>query len=353
MSMISGFIGRACAVLATMALAAAALATPMTASLGGNVVLPSGVTLTASALLLQRLAANGQYWENLGYTAQLTGNGDYRYPALPAGTYRVCYEDNVLLRYCFDGHDEGAFAGFAFTPIALADGQQRHDIHLEPQPGSSISGRVRDTYDPTTVFSGISVTIHDENGVAFEDRHDIATGADGSWTVGGIAPGSYYVRVQSTNFVSQFHPGDECVDDCWPEFHGELLTVPADGAVQNLDFALAPYSVVRVRVTDSRGDPIAQPRVGGWAHLMGPALLYPARYDAVNGDYVLYMEADGEAVGAAATGYVWRLVVTGNCYDLIDCWDAYSPLVLGRGEVRQVTLRLTSSDSYLFANDFD
>lgn len=339
---------RAIAALLATVFAAAASA----ASLGGRVVVPAGATFSPDGLLLQRRSANGQFWENFGAVPQIVGV-DYLY-SLSAGTYRLCYDDRVLLRQCFDGRNRTAFAGTDFTPIVLADGDQRQEVNLTPQPGNELRGRVVDAYDATTTFGWFLVTLFDENGNPFEDWYDLQPDAAGNWVIGGLAPGRYYVSAQVQTYVTQFWPDDECVDDCFPTMHGGQVTVPAGGAAQNIDFALAPYSVVRMRVLDSgTGLPIAQPAVGAWSHLMGPALVRPARYDAASGEYVQYLGPLGDRVAAHAPGYVTRFVTRGNCYNMVDCLFVYPTLVLARGEARHVTLRLSLRDGYIFANDLE
>lgn len=324
------------------------------ASLSGRVVVPDGATFSQAGLLLQRRSANGQFWENLGVTPQIVGADGYLYTSLAAGTYRMCYDDRVLLRQCFDGRNETAFAGFDFTPIVLAANDERQEVNLTPQPGGELRGRVTDAYDATTTISWFLVTVYDENGNAFDDWYDLQPDANGNWVIGGVAPGNYYVSGHMETFAKQFWPADECSDDCWPSMHGQTVTVPAGGAAQNIDFAMQPFSVVRLRVVDSAtGLAIDQPMVGGWSSIMGPALLRPARYDAASGEYVQYLGPTGDRVAAYAPGYVTRFVTRGNCYNMVDCLFVFPTLVLPRSEVRNVTLRLNLRDGYIFANDFE
>lgn len=350
----SGGIGAFVRAAFVAALAAVAIDGAQAASLSGRVVVPDGATFSPAGLLLQRRSSNGLFWENPGYVPQIVGTDGYLYSSIAAGTYRMCYDDNVLLRQCFDGRNETAFAGFDFTPIALAAGDERQEVNLTPQPGDELRGRVTDAYDATTTISWFLVTVYDENGNAFADWYDLQPDPAGNWVIGGVAPGRYYVSGHIETFVTQFWPGDECVDVCAPPEYGQQVTVPAGGAASNIDFAMKPFSVVRVRVLDSAtGVEIPQPSVGGWSSIMGPALLRPARYDAASGEHVQYLGPSGDRVAAYAPNYVTRFVTRGNCYSMVDCLFVYPPLVLARDEVRRVTLRLALRDGYIFAHDFE
>lgn len=195
------------------------------------------MTLSAQHLHLYRKTWNGLYWEYTGMMPQLLGGG-YRFAPLEPNTYPLCYDDNVLLRQCFDGYDEGAFAGLGSTPIVLGAARQRDNVNFTPLPGSELRGRMHNRYEPALPLEWVAVRVYDENGTAFEDRHDLQLDPGGNWVVGGIAPGNYYVSVEADTFISQFHPNDDCRDDCYPSQHGTLLTVPAGGAAQGVDFAI-------------------------------------------------------------------------------------------------------------------
>lgn len=130
--------------------------------------------------------------------------------------------------------------------------------------------------------------------------------------------------------------------------------MPAGGAAQGVDFALAPYSVMRMRVVDGRsGVDIAQPGIGGWGSLMGPALLRPARLDTATGDYVLYLGPLGDTVATYVPGYVSRFVAGGHCDFMTLCISLNPPLRLEPLQVRHFTFRVTPSESYIFAGDFE
>lgn len=322
-------------------------------SISGTVTLPGGAALSVEHMRLQRLESNG-FWQHVGMTPQPVGSNGYVYTALTPNIYRVCYDDDVLLRHCFDGHNETASADMDFTAITLDSGQQRDNVNLAPQPGSEFRGRIRNRYEPAIPIESVALTLIDENGVAYEDRYDFVVDPNGNYVIGGVAPGRYYVHLSAYNFTPQFYPSDECVEDCMPGVYGELVTVPAGAPLLGVDFDLAPYSVIRMRVVESAtGIDIPNPRVGGWNSIMGPALVRPARYDAASGEYVLYVGRLGEIVAAYSPGFVSRFVNGGHCYMMVDCLFMYPRLVLARDEVRHTTLRLVPQADYLFSGDFE
>lgn len=327
------------------------------AVIGGRVVLPAGAEPLTNGPEIERYDAATGAWGNVNvFDSGLSGD-IYRYEKLPAGTYRLCYEDGVHVRQCFDGQDQGATVGFDYTPVVVASGETNASVNFSPRLGATIEGRIYDGY--ANVDFGQAgrayLTIYDENGGRFSDPPTVADfDANGRFRIGGLAAGNYYLIASFEAFLDRVWPNGNCQrDDCDPLVQGMPLTVPPEGAT-GVDFPLQPYAVVRAKIVDaSSGASIANAELSGWLWLLGIGRTTRNWYDASSGEFVSYNTDYGNRIGAVALGYVSRFVVGGNCAVLDDCARTYPLLTQPRGDVMRVQLRLTPSADYLFSNDFE
>lgn len=330
------------------------------AVIGGRVVLPAGADPLAHGPTIEWYDEATGEWSPASTALDGTLTGDtYRYGKLRAGTYRLCYEDGVHVRQCFDGQDQGATVAFDYTPVVVAVGETNTAINFSPRLGATIEGRVYDGYaDAANDSLGDTayLTIYDENGGHFPRSVIAELDASGHYRVGGFAAGNYYVVASYGAFLARVWPNGNCRHDdgdCDPLVLGTPITLPWQGAT-GIDFALQPHAVVRARIVDaSTGNAIAGATLSGWTWVLGVAMTTRNWYDASTGEHVSYNDDDGERIGATAPDYVSRFVLGGNCAVLLDCSLNYPRLQQSRGDVRQVTLRLTRAGDYLFSNDFE
>lgn len=326
------------------------------AVIGGRVVLPAGADPLAHGPAIERYdEATGEWTPAVIVDDTPTGD-TYRYDKLRAGTYRLCYEDDVHVRQCFDGQDQGATVAFDYTPVTVAIGETNTAVNFAPRLGATLEGRISDGYGNASLGGTVYLTIYDENGGMLPRWVAADLDANGGYRARGFAAGTYYVVARYGAFLSRVWPNGDCsrdAGDCDPLLQGAPVAVPWEGAT-GVDFALQPYAVMRARVVDaSTGAVIDGATFSGWTWVFGAAMSTRNWYDASSGQHVSYNDDDGERMGATATGYLPRFVLGGNCLVLADCALVNTPLLQPRGEVRHVTVRLTRADDYLFSNDFE
>ncbi len=172
-----------------------------------------------------RFALDGLVADNYYAVATSSSHADVLYPDLP------CPDGNCLYR-------EG-------TPIVVAPSATVR-IEFALARGGAISGRVThaSTGLPVPESAQVGVVVLDENGFTVTGS---SLAAEGTYTLGGLDPGSYYLKTTSTQFLDEIYPGSPCLrftcghhicpvfPTCTP---GDLIEVGPDQLVPGIDLAI-------------------------------------------------------------------------------------------------------------------
>ncbi|MBN1304051.1 MAG: carboxypeptidase regulatory-like domain-containing protein [Anaerolineales bacterium] len=144
--------------------------------------------------------------DNLTFTMVTAGGGAYDFTGLPAGTYQVDLDESTLpANYRLTTTDP-------LTLTNLSSGTDYNDADFGAAPGATIGDYVWNDMDGAgdqdateSGIAGVRVFI-DENG---NDSYDpgepnTLTNANGAYTIGGLAAGTYTVRVDAATVPAGF-----------------------------------------------------------------------------------------------------------------------------------------------------
>jgi formylglycine-generating enzyme required for sulfatase activity/5-hydroxyisourate hydrolase-like protein (transthyretin family) len=156
--------------------------------ISGVVTGPNGQTPLANVEVeLERWTGGDWIWQGQTLT---DGNGSYQFDGLPAGTYRIEFEDEsgqYALEY-FNNEVEFDLA----ENIILAPEQQVENINASLVPGSRINGKVTGPDGNPLPDVDIDVFRLQENG-QWDWYEDTEANADGTYEIGGLPNGTYRV----------------------------------------------------------------------------------------------------------------------------------------------------------------
>ena len=216
-----------------------------------------------------------------GYVATATTdtNGDYTVTGLPAGTQTVCFDASQAtggsstggyLDQCYhgvswNGYENEVVAGA--TPVTVAASATTSAINATLVSSGAITGTVTDsTSDP---LSDVDVEVTTSGGQFFGSSY---TGSDGTYTISGLASGTYDVCFLAT-YTSGGSSTSGYVDQCYNDvsWDGSLsdisgatgVTVTAGSTRSGVNAALAaaPTAAISGTVTDSTSDPLTDVEV--------------------------------------------------------------------------------------------
>lgn len=160
-------------------------------------------------------------------TARTNAAGRFRMFDLPSGSYQITAR----------GQGHAVTAPFE---LDLAAGEERENIELAVARGSSIAGRVR--ADDGTPIAGARVVLKETNGKTV--GVDSLTALDGSFTLHGLASGTYELEVTFRGLVARRAYTDARILDLAPP-------------VRDLDVRLSPLEFIEGVLVDEADRPIA------------------------------------------------------------------------------------------------
>ncbi|MBK8025501.1 MAG: carboxypeptidase regulatory-like domain-containing protein [Chloroflexi bacterium] len=151
----------------------------------------------------------------------------------------------------------------AATPITLtlADPSET-GVNFTLAVGGSITGHLYESDGATPITANASIDVEPLfNGAGV----GIGVNSDGSYTIGGLAPGDYRVRANGNNYAWEYY------DDAGQNgANADTVTVAAGATVPNIDFALGPGGSISGTVTAGDGvTPLANMRVDIDDHWVG------------------------------------------------------------------------------------
>jgi hypothetical protein len=187
-----------------------------------------------------------EYYESLS-TVTTDADGDYVVGGLVPGDYRLGFSDDDG-EWGFEYWDDATSVRSA-ADIPVGEGEQAADMNAVLQPAGTIEGTVTSGGDPVEDIIALAFAYDPEVG-SYEQRGTYTTtAADGSYVIGGLAPGSYRVGFQ--------HGEGDYVTEYWDDQltirTAEAIPVAEGEHVTDKHADLAPGASISGTVTHSAG----------------------------------------------------------------------------------------------------
>lgn len=267
----------------------ASLDRPTTAAV--NVVdRDTGLPVVGASVALYPGGADPRYTASLAIGVT-NAAGQCEFPGLTQGSYRV-----HLLPAPGDTH----LAEFVDFVASTPGGQS--EVTASLVLASSLQGQVTDEVDGAAI-PGVHVEVISVNPTKWVG--EATTGADGSYSVGSLKPGSFYLRLT---------PG---VNHMRVENTGVVATITAGGsALSGIDISMARPSFIKGRVLDeATGLPVADGLVRAFVR-RGSWSLWTSGRTATDGTYQLRVPGGTYRVEFTDSGYVKQFYGGSETVDL-------------------------------------
>ena len=144
--------------------------------------------------------------------------------------------------------------------MTVTGGADTSGINFTLDAGGSISGRIYEA-DGVTPVAGADVWAEQQG----SGGNRVESGADGSFTIKGLASGNYQVQAQAEGFAREFYPGTT------DENAATAVTVTVDGNTTGIDFTLDVGGTISGTVYEADGSTpvdgalvLAQPFSAAW-----------------------------------------------------------------------------------------
>jgi protocatechuate 3,4-dioxygenase beta subunit len=233
-------------------------------------------------------------------------NGNWQLPGFAPGTYTVCYDPSYTSggyrRSCYDNQPNDPSTG---TPVTVTAGQLT-TINGTLQLGAAIAGTVTDsTGNP---LSGVQVEATQLDGANW---YYATTDQDGSYTLGGVEPGSYGICFDASYAQGPAAGGytSECYDN-QPMFGTPDPVLVGDSGTVTVNAELAAGGAIAGTVTDPNGVGIGSVSVVATSQSSGQNVYGLTAGDGsytlpglAGGDYTVCFHPDWSTI-APSTGYV-------------------------------------------------
>ena len=231
-------------------------------------------------------------------SAQTGSDGSYAINGLESGTYFAEFRFSLLSPFASSGenanlletffNDEGSLA--SADPVKVTLGATTSGINATLPFGGELKGTVTGTGEEP--LANVNVTAYD---AATNSPHSALTGADGTYTVGGLSSGSYRVRFAVENRPLITSPGDYATQ----LYDGGIsLEVTAGKTIGGIDAQLQPGATISGTVSGSGASPIGG--IGVTAYDAGGNVAGTAT-TAADGSYII-AELGGGSYRVGFTG---------------------------------------------------
>ncbi len=183
--------------------------------------------------------------QSIGFGTDTSSSGRFAISGLWAGTYFVSVESSRYLDELYDdipcpaGCDPTTGMAIEVSFGAITDGV---DFALERL--GVISGSVLDSVTGFPIASA-DVDVWDESGSRVAQGY---ADESGSYDIGGLAPGSYFVTAEDRDYLDEVFDDLPCEPDCDPTI-GMLIPVSLNSTATDIDFALERLGVITGTVT--------------------------------------------------------------------------------------------------------
>ena len=188
-------------------------------------------------------------------------NGGYISSDLPAGQYTVWAWKNGYV----GAYWENTFSYDGVDPVSVTEDGTVADINFTLEKEATISGTVYQA-DGTTPITGTTISVAVYSGDpcgSYQHINGVSTNtADGTYTIGGLRSGTYFLRTDSngSNYVSEWWASPASSLTC----AGAQAIIVSEGDVAaGKNFQLDTGGIISGRVTrQDNGEPIANVWVG-------------------------------------------------------------------------------------------
>ena len=203
---------------------------------------------TGAAIAGESVTVLGSSGNFVGF-ASTDSNGNYTVAGLTTGTYKVeFYGGGNYLTQFYNGKASLATA----DPVAVTVGSTSTGIDAALQPGGQITGKVTDASTGAAI-QNVLVGVYDSSGNIVNSG---CSGSDGTYTVSGLATGSYRVGFAVSglsgfcggspqNYLPQFYNGKASLATADP------VAVTVGSTSTGIDAALQPGGQITGKVTDA------------------------------------------------------------------------------------------------------
>jgi hypothetical protein len=209
-----------------------------------------------------------------GNTVAVAGtaaNGQFTVTGLAPGSYLLCFQPgNERTAQSSTGYLPGCRRhngnGDTGTPVTVLAGQMTSSLLDDPQVGGAISGRVTDS--ASQGLAGVLVSTFDPSTPEY-GPYVALTQQDGTYTVAGLAAGSYQVCFYSQDVSGASATGylDEChVNQPLNTSSATLVAVSLGQTSAGIDAALAEAGAITGQLTDIGSAPVTDIDVDAWVH---------------------------------------------------------------------------------------
>jgi hypothetical protein len=216
-------------------------------AISGKATDSSGPVANAVALVF---TASGAFQS----AAETAADGTYTFSALPSGTYFVCFTGGSATGHSTTGYLPQCYSGKpwdgltppsspADTSVTVTAGATTSGVNALMKPGAAITGKA---VDSVGAVSYVNVLVYDSSHTVISNS---LTGPDGTYAVGGLPTGSYFVCFQASfasgSSATGYH--DQCYNGA-PWDGATAPSAPTDTAVAvttgsaktNINATLAP-----------------------------------------------------------------------------------------------------------------
>jgi len=289
----------------------------------------------------------------VGAEAVTADDGAYSISDLSPGHYKACVANPLddYIDQCYDSQNLAASGSIGYTPIKLDSGQILSGVDFSLQTGSAISGTLTDLRFSVPAANSFPRFLLLSSDKALVAKIDTRTDASGSYSLGGIPAGDYYLAADANYHYSvpnsyyglAYHADSPCSGPCTSD-DASLVHVPVAGTASAIDLALPPGHVVTGKISDAQsGLGIAGVTVQTCEM---PGLLFAVTAETTTGPDGTYALA--HVVGNAAHLY------TANTFGYVDIAWPDTPIYLSTycDALDGSTLTFSSADQDLSGIDF-